>query len=218
MSIASSKTIEWDAILETYGPEAKTAISRLLAEAQISEFDPAAVIIAALFISQIDSNKAFQSIAETIDSGKEELSKQFQQQVEQLRGVVTYAEEHLVQTNEKQVEKHQSELIAAVKTGIVRVLGKESQSRHQKSLVANSLTIVFAAIVSIAGMAAGASIVYVAMSASLKRPVPISTSDIEALPNGDRWLDIAEFNQDRLDTCLANLSALEGRCAIIIPD
>lgn len=218
MSIASAKKIEWDEILETYGPEAKMAITKLLAEAQISEFDPAAVIIAAMFISQIDSNNAFQSVAKTIDAGKEELSKQFQRQVEQLRGVVTYAEEHLVQSNEVRVQAHQKELVQAVKGGIAKVLGNESRSRRQRTTVVNSMTMICAAIVSLVSMGAGAAIV--SLTTNDRKPeetVPVAVSDVEALPNGDRWLRIAEANQIELETCLENISALDGRCAVKIP-
>jgi hypothetical protein len=217
MNIASRKKIEWDEILEAYGPEAKIAITKLLADAEISHADPAAVIIAALFISQIDSTKAFQSISKTIDNGKEQLNAQFKSQVEQLRGVVTYAEEHLVQSNEERVEKHQKELVDAVKGGITKVLGKEHQNRHKRAVFKNGATIICTAIVAVVSMVTGASTALVARGGEKATPVPVSAANIEALPNGERWLKIAESNQTQLETCLKNISALDNRCAITIP-
>ncbi|MGB3766581.1 MAG: hypothetical protein WA947_08475 [Phormidesmis sp.] len=217
MTIASKKRIEWDEVLETYGPEVKAALTKLLAEAQISDSDPAAAIIAALFISQIDSTQAFRSISKTIDQGKEDLSAQFRSQVEQLRGVVTYAEEHLVQTNEKRVEQHQTELVRAVKDGIAKVLGKESKNRHKRASFTNGATIICAAIVAVAGVAVGASTALIARGGEKAAPLPVDAATVEALPNGDRWLEIANSNQAQLETCLENISALDGRCAITIP-
>ena len=216
MNIASRKRIEWEAILEAYGPDAKASLKSLLADAEISDSDPAAVVISAMFISQIDSVQAFQSIAETIDTGKAELSSQFQTQIEQLRGIIAFAKEHLVETSEESIEKNQKEMIEAVKGGIAKVLGKESQSRQQKATFANGMTIVCAAIVSIASMVVGASIVYVSTKGS-KLPQPVAASALEALPNGDVWSDIAESNQVQLATCLENIAALDRRCAITIP-
>jgi predicted phage tail protein len=218
MNIASQKRIEWDEILEAYGPEAKIAITRLLADAQISDTDPAAVIIAALFISQIDSTKAFQSISETIDKGKEQLTVQFRGQIEQLRGVVTYAEEHLVQSNEERVEKHQKELVDAVKGGIAKVLGKEQQNRHKRANFKNGATIICTAIVAVVCMVTGASTALLARGGEKVAPVPVSADNIKALPNGERWLEIAESNQTQLKTCLENVSTLDNRCAITIPE
>ncbi len=218
MTIVSRKRIEWDEILETYGPEAKTYIKKLLSDAQISDSDPAAVIISALFISQIDSTRAFRSISETIDNGKEELNNQFKRQVEQLRGVVTYAEEHLVQSNEERVEKHQKELVQAVKGGIAKVLGRESQNRHKRASFINTTTILCAAVVSVVSMVVGASTALIAKGKEKAAPLPVSAETIEVLPNGDLWLGIARSNQTQLETCLANLAKLDRRCAITIPD
>ena len=209
-----AKSIDWDTILETYGPETKVGLNKLLAENGVAESDPAALVIAALFISQIDSNKAFQSITQTIDSGKEQLNEQFRIQILQLRGIVTYAEEHLIQTNEEQVDKRKKEILEVIKIGIAKAIGKRHREDGNRATTHTVVTIVCVALTSIASiLVGGGGAFFLSASKSNLADDPVWS----ATPNAELWVKIAEQNQDKLSVCLKHQAELGGECAISIP-
>ena len=217
MTIAAVKKINWDEILETYGAEAKVGLARLLAEADIQDSDPAALIIAAMFISQIDTIKAYDSITETISSGRESLGEEFKNQITMLRGIVTYAEEHLIQTNDKQVEKRKQEMLLVIKEGIAKTLGRESSKRHRRSVAGNLSTIICVTISVIVSIGLGATGASFMLSSNDADSAVVDGQQMKGLKNGETWLSIIDRNQDELETCLVNIEELGGKCVIEVP-
>ncbi|EDX82437.1 hypothetical protein S7335_1141 [Synechococcus sp. PCC 7335] len=216
MTVASvTKTLDWDGILETYGPDAKIAITKLLSEAEISEGDPAAVIIAAMFISQIDTNRAYLSVKTTLDEGKSDIAQELGKSIEQLRGIVSFAQEKLIVHSDEKLEKSHRDMMKAIKAGVAKALGQESSKRHQRSVILSSASTVCAAFVAIAGILIGGSGVYAVMRGN--QADIVSADEINSIPNGSTWLKIAERNQEQLDICLTQTDKLSNRCAIEIP-
>ncbi len=211
------KTIDWEHILESYGAETKIGLHRLLSENGVSESDPAALVIAALFISQIDTNKAFQSISSTIDAGKAELSEEFKTQIVQLRGIISYAKEHLVETSKVEVEKRQDELLNVVKAGVSQAVGRHQRNSGTRSTAATVATIVCVATVSLVSVIAGGLGMYLTSAGSRGQVAPTVSAEWEAIPHADTWLGIAKTNGDKLDVCLENQLKLEGKCVIELP-
>ncbi|MEO1396004.1 MAG: hypothetical protein AAFV90_24165 [Cyanobacteria bacterium J06634_5] len=218
MVVIQQKPVDWDEILETYGPKAKTALYNLLKEHDIPDTDPIALVISALFISQIDSNEAFLSITQTIDSGKEELHQQFEAQVLQLRGVVTYAQEHLVETGKKQVDERKQELLTTIKEGIAKALGNKHKSNAKRNTVNMVAIITSVAATSLISMLASGTAIYSIMSAKTTAPATRTNADWANIPNAELWAEIAVKNDTQLSLCRKNFIKLEGQCAISIPE
>ncbi|EDX82591.1 hypothetical protein S7335_1295 [Synechococcus sp. PCC 7335] len=58
-SSVEAKRIDWMRIIKDYGPGCMVAISELLASAQVEPNHPAAVVIAELFIAQVDTHRPY---------------------------------------------------------------------------------------------------------------------------------------------------------------
>ena len=222
MVTTQKKPVDWDDVLETYGPETKTLLYNLLKDNGIPDTDPAALVIAALFISQIDSNRAFLSITETIDAGKEELHKQFETQVLQLRGIITYAQEHLVETGKKQVDERKQELLTTIKEGIAKAIGNKHRNSSRRE-TANMVTIIVCvAATSLVSMLASGIAVHVMAPKTMGQTTTPSNTNINAswenIPNAELWAEIAVKNDTQLSLCRENFSKLEGQCPITIPE
>ena len=210
-----SNRLDWDGILENYGPDAKIAITKLLHEAEINEGDPASVIIAAMFISQIDTNRAYLSVKTTLDEGKSEIAQELGKSIEQLRGIVSFAQEKLMIHSEEKLEKNHHDMMKAIKAGVAKTLGQESSKRYKRSVVLTSATTICAALVSLVGIFIGGGGVYAVMRSS--QPEVVSVDQLNAVPNGSTWLKVAESNQEQLDVCMDKASELNHRCVIEVP-
>ncbi|MEM6453180.1 MAG: hypothetical protein AAF703_23045 [Cyanobacteria bacterium P01_D01_bin.105] len=215
MQTVTRKQIDWDSILETYGPETKIALHKLLSDHDIPESDPAALVIAALFMTQIDSNRAFNSISETINSGKKELSAEFSDHIVKLRGIITYAEEHLIETGQQEMEQRRAEMHDVIKEGIAKAIGQQHRAIRRRETVGNLALMIGVAAISAISLLVGAAGAYV-VSSSEKAPDEVSA--VETVSNAEVWTDIAESNQAQLLLCLENLEQLERKCAISIPE
>ena len=53
------KRIDWMRIIKDYGPECMVAITELLTSAQLNHDHPAAVVIAELFVAQVDTHRPY---------------------------------------------------------------------------------------------------------------------------------------------------------------
>ena len=133
MNITTVKRIDWDALIEGYGPEAKNSIRELLSQYEIDEEDPIALLIASMFLSQVDTMRAFDTISEAIETGRSNLSDEFSEQILKLRGLIAYAEEHLVETSKEQIDERQGELLSVVKAGVSQAIARSSQRSHAQN-------------------------------------------------------------------------------------
>lgn len=218
--IASTKVIDWDSILEKYGTETQRVLRGLISEAELQDDDPAAIILAALFLTQVETTEAYQKLSSVIDSGKNDLSEQFKNQVEQMRGIISFAQEHLVEGGKQEIAKREEALLDVVKQGISRAIGNHnrSSSARNTSFVAGVVAATF--VVSLLSFGAGGLGVYWMRPRTL---VASADSDNQALiewaqsADGQNWLAIINENSDRLQTCLENKIELNNKCSITIP-
>ncbi|MEO1349080.1 MAG: hypothetical protein AAFW84_09820 [Cyanobacteria bacterium J06635_15] len=221
---AASKNINWDYIIESYGEEGRSALNKLLAEGEVDESTPAATVIAGLFLSQIDSNKAFRSLSAVIDDGKQELSEEFKAQIIQLRGIISFAQEHLVETGQQEIDKRQGELLDVVKNGISKAIGNHNRSASTRTAAYFISISLCTFIVSVVSIGIGAFGLYAIQPKKSEIPdLAQLGSDQQALldwsqtEDGQIWLNIISSNQEQLNTCIDNRVKLEGRCAIELP-
>ena len=142
--IETKKRIDWDSLTAGYGPEAQKSIRELLSQYDIDEEDPIAMLIASMFVSQVDTLRAFSTIEATIEAGRSNLSKEFSEQVFKLRGIIAYAEDNLMQTSKASVEARHDELLSVVKAGVSHAISR-SGSRAAKENTLNTVSLMIAA-------------------------------------------------------------------------
>ncbi|MEM9946003.1 MAG: hypothetical protein AAF810_08055 [Cyanobacteria bacterium P01_D01_bin.36] len=210
MSATTTKTINWDAILEDYGNEAKINLKMLLVEHRIDDDDPVAALIASMFISHMDTLRAFNSINSVIEDGKDSLSTEFKEQIVALRGIVSFAQEHLIEAGKEQLGKREDELLTVVKEGIKQALLRSEAVTHARTtgglLVSVLIASVVASIAGIGGVLLGRSMVPNEVVAPTATSVEMTTE----------WQEIQANNSDILKVCLENWDTLNGKCIIEI--
>lgn len=197
MSTTTARKIDWETITADYGDGVKTTLENLLKQADIDDEDAAAVVIAALFISQQDIQRAFSNIDSVFDQNRNNLSEDFRALIEQLRGIVAFAKEHVVEVGREQAEKHKTELLEVVKAGIKKAIIANTARISQRSTASTvSLIIGVAASCVLSGL--GTALVFKL-----------------AAPKVDNSL--LDLNKDQIQYCLENKESLGNRCAIDIP-
>lgn len=209
MTMAVSKQIDWDYILASYGEETRNVLKELLNSNSVDDSDPAAIVIAGLFISQIDTNKAFQSIESVINQGKDELSEEFKNQILTLRGIIAYAEEHVVESGERAIEARRKDLLNVVKHGIAQAIGEQGRSIFIRSNVSIIAFGVLVASVAILSALSGAVVIQRLLpTSSHAQPVIGQTPELQA------WMQLYESNRERIQVCLANTAELSRKCVV----
>ncbi|MEM9008680.1 MAG: hypothetical protein AAGE59_34870 [Cyanobacteria bacterium P01_F01_bin.86] len=195
--------INWDAVLQDYGPKAKLQLNQLLSEYDISDTDPVAALIASMFISHMDTLQAFNSISEVISQGKHDLSTEFKEQILALRGIIAFAQEHLIDSGEEQIEKRQADLLDVVKEGIRKALLRSEAVSHARNtgglLIAVGITGLMTAIAGVSGVIIGKG---------------LSPTPVVAVPQESLWPELEAKNKQTLEACLQNRAELEGRSII----
>lgn len=210
MSTTTAKTINWDAILEDYGNDAKINLKMLLVEHTIDDDDPVAALIASMFISHMDTLRAFNSINSVIEDGKDSLSTEFKEQIVALRGIVSFAQEHLIEAGKEQLGKREDELLTVVKEGIKQALLRSEAVTHARTtgglLVSVLIASVVASIAGIGGVFLGRSMM----------PNEVATPTATSVEMTPEWQEIQANNSDTLKVCLENWDILSGKCIIEI--
>jgi hypothetical protein len=206
--VKENRVVSWDKILDKYGPEARAGIQGILNEYDIPPGDPVEALISAMFLAQVDTLSEFEKFGKVMDKGQASLSDQFKAQVEQLRGIVSYANEHLVdvvkeqktalqQFSEEKTQKRQEEIIGAVRKGMTMAIAK-SQTKAQSNVIA----------LVVSSMLLSAAI----GTAATLFGVQFSKADTD-----NAYQEIVEANLSIIETCVSNQEKLKGKCVIEIP-
>lgn len=209
MGTVTRSTIDWDVITKNYGADTRLALERLLQENDVPEDGTAAVLIAGMFIAQTDNVLAFDKLADTLETGRSDLADQFRGQVEQLRGIISFAQEHLVETGEELVVKRQNDVMEAVKLGVSKAISRGNSSQERRTIASTIATLFSAAALTVTGFAIGGMITLQATR--------ISADPFNNMQNGNIWRSVISGNQETLNTCLQNQAELGSQCAITLP-
>ncbi|MGB3296021.1 MAG: hypothetical protein WBB01_23810 [Phormidesmis sp.] len=209
--------LDWNEITNRHGVETRLAIENLLSEYDVPADGTVALLIASMFISQKDSVVAFDEVSKIFETGQSDLSDQFKGLVEQLRGIISFAQEHLVETTVEKVSSSQSEIVENVRKGVAKAISKANASQERRTIVTTLFTMGAAGILAISGAAVG-SIVTASVTS---KPAPAEqTHSIvnETIKNADTWKQIIELNQETVQNCISQSVQLENRCVIDIPE
>lgn len=207
----TTTTVNWDVVLEGYGPEAREGLVNILRDYEINDDDAVAALIASMFVSQLDTMRAFQTISEVIKEGKDSLSDEFKEQIISLRGIISFAEEHLVETGKEAIEERQKDLLDVVRAGIAKAIHKSDQTRHFRSTAGVLMMMGAVGLIAIVSAISGAMVVR-----------SLSSTPISAVTSNDPltdplWVDIAAKNSEAVETCIENSAKLENKCVIEVP-
>ena len=218
------KIINWNRILRDYGSDTRDKLQELISDAGLTEDDPATIVLAGLFISQLEQNVQFLKLKNHLDKSKSDLTNEFENNVYILKGVVADARKHLSEGNEAVLTKRHDEIKDLIRLGVARALNNYQSVAATRSgaMVVGAIACTF--LVAILSVGAGA----LGMQMAFPRKEGISgvaalSPDNRALlewansEEGAIWLGIASQNQENIDTCIDNKEALKGKCAINIP-
>lgn len=207
--LTEKRIIKWDEILATYGEETKLALSKLLVESEVDESDPAAIVIAGLFLALRDTNLAITSLSAVIDSGKSDLTQAFQGHLEQLRGIIAIAQEQLVKEGATSIKDRQEKLYEAVKGGVAKAVLESDRRVGNRTATFYLLCVLGTFAISVASVGFGA------FGVRLLHP-----NSVPLAPEGSiskDMIDIVMNNQKQLNTCISNKIELDRKCVINIP-
>lgn len=216
MSIyTEKKLIQWDEVLANYGEETKQALMRLLMESDVDEHDPAAAVIAGMFLALRDVNQNFAAISSVVSTGKVDLEKAFTDQILKLRGIISYAQELLVQEQgrlDKQAQafaiEGQEKLYESVKNGVTKAVLQHDRQAGNRTATFYVLCVLGTFAVSIASATVGALGV---------RWLSLPSAPVDAGEIDDRLVRVVASNAETLSTCIENRVRLAQKCVIEIP-
>ncbi|NJM98890.1 MAG: hypothetical protein HC800_18600 [Phormidesmis sp. RL_2_1] len=204
--MATTTTVNWDVVLEGYGPEAREGLIKILRDYEINDDDAVAALIASMFVSQLDTMRAFQTISEVIEKGKDSLSDEFKEHIISLRGIISFAEEHLVEAGKEAIEQRQKDLLDVVRAGIAKAIHKSDQFRHFRSTAGILLMMGAVGLISIVSALSGVMVVQSLSSSPTSDPL-----------TDPLWAEIAVKNAEAVKTCIENTDKLEHMCVIEVP-
>lgn len=191
----TERTLDWDKILKEYGPETQSALRSLLAQHDIDESDPVSALIASMFISQVDSLKAFNTLKDVIENGKTSLAAEFSEQMIALRGIVAIAEDKLVQGSEKTIKERQTEMLNVVSSGIRTAISRANSSSHVRSTSSALFLAGTVGFIALFSVVAGAVMMH-------------------AFSVDDDTVGLSERNKAAIEICKENRAELGNKCII----
>lgn len=213
MSVSTkTRVVDWNEILAPHGEDTKATILGILDEYNIDYDAPEAALIASMVISQVETLTAFLSIESKLEDGKDALSDQFTEQILALRGIISYAKEHLVETSKETIEAHQKtiearqeKMLDVVSTGIRKSVLKASVANNNRSLIQ-----------SVAGAIAGGVIAIVSGGICLWVGTSMFSQSAQPVTANSEFGQIGIDNAEIIESCIANSVELNGKCVITV--
>lgn len=197
------QVLDWDAILAVHGESSKTEIESLLESYGIDKQSVEAALIASMFLAHNETLKAFVALESVLEDNRKHLSGQFTEQILALRGIVSYAREHLTETTADTMKSRHEEMLEVVSRGIKKAISKSSGESHTRNLASTLI------LVGLVGTLTIASSAFTYMLSSRSNPSSVTEKDVV-------WDKIREKNSSIVEDCYENIDELEGKCRIFL--
>ena len=210
-------SLDWNEITNKHGAETRLAIERLLADYNVPPDGSIAVLIAGMFISQKDSITDFAKLSEILEEGQSDLSAEFKRLIEQLRGIISFAQEHLVETSAELDQKRQEKTLNYVKQGVAKAISNANGRQERRSIFTILFIMGAASAIALLGIGFGSVITMSAIRQSVTRQRADVDSIIEGVPNAETWEGVIELNAETMQNCIDQAAELEKRCVVNLP-